>query len=132
MNARLSTRDALTLSVALPKATPDIYSDPLVVALTNRMIADPKLAYEAVTGACAWPPANDESLDDLACQAANKADELVSHRDDLGEPVPSFRIELLRAAEAALVILERDERQERKLAQWADEARIGYRPPVYR
>ncbi len=67
-------------------------------ALRDRMMNDPKLAYEVVTGACCWPPINGEDDDDLASQAANLADDLETLAAS-GTHVPAFRIDQLRAAE---------------------------------
>ena len=86
-------------------------STDLVKALTARMLAQPSEAYEVVTGARTWPPINDEHLDDLAFQAADKAAELIDMRNE-GEWVSSFRIELLLAADAAFVALSENEANE--------------------
>lgn len=81
-------------------------NDPLIKALAVRMISNPKLAYEVVTGACSWPPADDEQLGELAGRAADKADDLISLALD-GDFIPAFQIEQLLAAEVALVELEK-------------------------
>jgi len=73
--------------------------------LAEQYANDPKLAYGIVTGAYTWPPINGEALTDLACQAANLADDL----EELG--APSHRVDELRAAEQAFVWLDAESRQ---------------------
>lgn len=85
----------------------DATTKALVDALTKLMYGDPKLAYEAVTGAAVWPPLNEEYVGDLACMAANLAYD-IEEAAKLGIAVSAFKINQLHAAEQAFLWLEED------------------------
>lgn len=113
----------MTLATPTCPSAAQLRSTALVKALTDRMLASPAEAYEAVTGAREWPPINGEHISDLAMDAANQADELIDLRNE-GVFVPSFKIEKLLAAEAALTLLDKDAGEERRLVRWIAEDQV--------
>lgn len=95
--------------------------DKLVAMLTARYIADPKLAYQVVTGSCTWPPqyvgeVGDDDIDDLLERVA---DDIVDMEQAVGLFVPDAKPRLvkLRAAQAALTY-HADDIRDRQRAFW--------------
>lgn len=82
----------------------------LVKALTARYIADPRLANEVVTGACAW--GDDIDLEDLLYTA----NDLVAEANDTTSPVQcsSIQRDMRIAAAEAIGVLFEDEKDRRR------------------
>ncbi len=106
--------------------------DPMIQALAARMVSDPKLACEAVTGRCHWPPEEGVQIGSLAVEASNAAFDLIDHVA-AGQFVPAlrgaatFRIEQLLAAEVALCELEaRDEEAHRERERTLEEMSCAF------
>lgn len=73
--------------------------------LACQMLRDPKLAHEAVTGACEWDSGiSFARLDELAEEAADQAEDLEDARS-LGISISEHRVDRLYAAHKALVAL---------------------------
>ena len=90
-------------------------ADPLVAALTQRFLSDPKLINEVVTGACCWP-----SEEGAAWLYNEAVDQLAEWQDSVanGWARPeSLRLEKLTAARDALAIIANTEDEQRQAAE---------------
>lgn len=94
------------------------------VALYRQYYADPKLAVEAVTGACVWY--DDDDLYALAEQAAEKIDDLEAIRAEGWSPTPSMQMELDRLY-AAIMAFEQIAADRKLVADYADDWGTEYR-----
>ena len=111
----------------------------LLAALTAKYIADPKLAYEVVTGSCSWPPqyvgeAGDDDIDDLLYRVADDivdAEQIFAKLTDAPNRLEPLKLLQLRAAQAALQY-HADDIRDRQRAFWeAHENRPHITPRRY-
>lgn len=123
----LPIRDALRLSLVVVPPRSPADTELLRHALARQMYGDPKLANEAVTGACIWDGnATFDQIDALAMSAADQAYDLEQARE-MGIPISQHRIDRLRAAEQAFVWLAKDKEEEICRADELAEERGGRR-----
>ena len=90
-------------------------ADPLVAALTQRFLSDPKLINEVVTGGCYWP--SEEGAAWLYNEAVDQVKDMEEAVAYFRMPFGSLAIDKMRAARDALTIIANTEDEQRQAAE---------------
>ena len=95
-------------------------ADPLVAALTQRFLSDPKLINDVVTGACCWP--SEEGAAWLYVEAVDQVKDLEEFKSSMfrcgfTDHATRLHLDQLIAARDALAIIANTEDEQRQAAE---------------
>jgi hypothetical protein len=116
-------------------ASTQIATETLIAAWTRQFYADPKLAYEALTGHCEWDASTPASvIEQWSIAAEDKAYDLKLLNPGWAygrTPDLATRIRKLEAAAEAFASLAVDREREERIERWAGEDGACIRPAPY-